>query len=149
MVPAMRRGWAIIVTAFLCAGALAHYFFLADKSCAELPVCKTFGQCTNDGNGCVATSADDCTRSTDCVWNGACTLASGRCVVGSDDDCRSSKWACKKHGMCSRSDDKCVAKTDADCAGSEACKKRSDCLARNRVCVRALERPPVAESHGP
>ena len=73
-----------------------------DDDCLVSRVCTSSGQCSAQGDRCVAT-AGQCEKSLVCGLQGRCTLDEGRCAPGpGTEDCGRS-FLCAQSGACSRS----------------------------------------------
>jgi hypothetical protein len=93
------------------------------SGCPRTDACKQDGLCVYQvGGHCIAGEVD-CEHA--CRHEGACTLRDGVCVATSVDDCRRST-ACGRDGQCSLEGDRCVAGED-DCIGSHMCSLNGWC----------------------
>lgn len=122
--------------------------------------CPIEGACTVRDGVCVATSSDDCRRSSNCARSGQCTLAGDRCVAASAADCEGSSmcelngWCfavdggdgcydgrtecgqlCWERGDCKRIDGTCQPEDDCACADSLACIVMGQCSVTGRPAV--------------
>ncbi|MCX4240028.1 hypothetical protein [Paraliomyxa miuraensis] len=94
------------------------------EHCAKSSQCRGTGQCTLDGDRCVA-SDEACAASSDCELNGWCTAVDG------GDGCYDGRTACGRlcwaRGDCTRIDGICQPENDDHCARSVACAVEGRC----------------------
>lgn len=68
--------------------------------CSGTEACREHGECTSNGDDCVAASSLDCAGSEGCRVEGLCTAAAGECVAFGSEDCAQSS-RCHEEGICS------------------------------------------------
>ena len=103
-----------------------------DADCRASSQCRGAGQCTLEGDRCVAADAD-CAASTMCEMNGWCAALEGGdgCYEGRTA-CGATCWA---RGDCARIDGVCQPESDAECEASVACKVAGRCAIGGRPAV--------------
>ncbi len=99
--------------------------------------CKEHGRCTERGGRCVATSADDCRRSSACEKQGRCAHVAEECrataeICGARPDCAA-------RGICGEKDGQCAAITAAHCKPTEGCRVEGRCSAVEGTCIAQQE----------
>ncbi|MBI4702765.1 MAG: hypothetical protein HY744_16720 [Deltaproteobacteria bacterium] len=115
----------------------------APPDCA--PRCRSEGECTVQGDRCVAGSDDDCRRSIACAREGRCHAEGAVCAVGfaalgqpgwQEFACQQE---CELRGKCTVRAGACVAGSSAQCRRSAGCRLWGKCTAWQDRCVAATD----------